>query len=71
MAKSEKENLSGLTDAQAKETMKFVLLGFFSFTAIATVAHYLTWLWRPWIPKEDGTYSMIEAGQTVIQSLIG
>lgn len=70
MAKSDKENLSGLTDAQAKEVMRFVLMGFWAFTGIAVVAHVLTWMWRPWIPGQNG-YSMLEAGQTVIQSMLG
>ena len=47
-------SLSGLTDGEAQEFHEFYIKGFGIFTAIAVVAHLLVWLWRPWIPPEEG-----------------
>ncbi|MBE7200339.1 MAG: light-harvesting protein [Parafilimonas terrae] len=42
-------SLSGLTRGEAKEFNKLFLLSFVIFTLIAVVAHYLVWIWRPWL----------------------
>ena len=47
-------SLSGLTDGEAQEFHQFYITGMLIFTAIAVVAHFLVWLWRPWIPPEEG-----------------
>jgi light-harvesting complex 1 beta chain len=39
---------SGLTEAEAREFHGYYMTGLIGFTAIAVVAHILTWLWRPW-----------------------
>ncbi|MEM9693449.1 MAG: light-harvesting antenna LH1, beta subunit [Myxococcota bacterium] len=69
MAK-DSNSLTGISDEQAQEIMKFVMMGFIGFTLIAVVAHYLTWQWRPWIPNPDGSYptGMIEAGQEALKA---
>ncbi|EGV19649.1 light-harvesting antenna LH1, beta subunit [Thiocapsa marina] len=41
-------NLSGLTDAQAKEFHEHWKHGVFSWVAIATVVHVVTWVYQPW-----------------------
>jgi light-harvesting complex 1 beta chain len=43
--------------------------GFTLFTGVAVVAHFLVWLWRPWIPGADG-YAALENATTVL-SMIG
>lgn len=43
------ESLSGLTPAEAQEFHKMFMMSFIVFTLIATVAHFLVWIWRPWI----------------------
>ena len=63
-------SLSGLTEGEAKEFHKIFVTSFIVFTGIAIVAHVLAWMWRPWLPGPDG-YSLLEAGQTVAQTLMG
>jgi len=42
-------SLTGLTDQEAKEFHGIFVQSFIIFTAIAIVAHFLVWLWRPWL----------------------
>jgi light-harvesting complex 1 beta chain len=42
-------SISGLTDDEAQEFHKYWVQGFVAFTAIAVVAHFLVWIWRPWL----------------------
>lgn len=44
-----KGSISGLTDDEAQEFHRYYIQGFVGFTAIAVVAHFLVWSWRPWI----------------------
>ena len=57
-------SLSGLTDGEAQEFHQFYITGMLIFTAIAVVAHFLVWLWRPWIPPEEG-YPVQEVSSVV------
>ena len=50
----EKVYMSGLTDSEAKELHEIYMKGFTLFTGVAVVAHFLVWLWRPWIPGDEG-----------------
>lgn len=61
---------SGLSDKQAQEFHKFFISGFMWFTAIAVVAHILVWMWRPWIPGKNGYTSMLDFGQSIMQTLL-
>ena len=47
-------SLSGLTDGEAQEFHKFYIQGMIIFTVVAVIAHFLVWLWRPWIPPVEG-----------------
>ena len=47
-------SLSGLTEPEAKEFHKIFVTSFIAFTAIAVVAHFLVWSWRPWLPGPHG-----------------
>jgi light-harvesting complex 1 beta chain len=42
-------SISGLTDDEAQEFHKYWVQGFVGFTAVAVVAHFLVWIWRPWL----------------------
>lgn len=67
-------SLSGLTEKEAMEFHGIVVRSFLIFTAIAIVAHFLVWSWRPWIPGPTG-YSALQDGATfalaTVSSLIG
>ena len=41
-------SISGLTDEEAQEFHTFWIQGTVAFTAVAVVAHFLVWAWRPW-----------------------
>ncbi len=51
-------SLSGLKQNEAREFHAVFVTSFIIFTAIAVVAHFLVWLWRPWFPGVEG-YSML------------
>ena len=60
--------LTGLSDAEAQEFHKIFMQSFIGFVAVAFVAHILVWLWRPWLPGEEG-YAMIEGAKHVLTFL--
>lgn len=64
-------SMSGLTEKEAQEFHKLFVTSFLVFTLIAVGAHVLAWMWRPWLPGTDGYGSLIEAGHTVAQTLLG
>lgn len=70
MADKDRQSLTGLTEHEAMEFHKFFLQGMLTFTAIALVAHFLVWLWRPWFPGVRG-YAALVDGVTAISSMIG
>lgn len=51
---SQSVSLSGLTEDEAKGFHRMFVVSFLGFLAIAIVAHYLVWQWRPWIPGAPG-----------------
>lgn len=61
---------SGLNSREAQEFHKFFMLGFILFTAIAVVAHFLVWQWRPWFPGIDGYAAVTDGAQMVVQSVL-
>lgn len=72
MSDTEQGTMSGLTAAEAKEFHKLFMSSFLGFTAVAAVAHFLVWLWRPWIPGPNGyTTSALDHVQTAITTLLG
>lgn len=64
------ESLSGLTAAEAKEFHRAFMTSFIIFTLIAVVAHFLVWMWRPWIPGPEG-YAALEEGIKLAGSYLG
>lgn len=65
-------SLSGLTRPEAREFNKFFLVSFIIFTVIAIIAHWLVWLWRPWLQQGVPTSqtSMMDIFHPVV-SLLG
>ncbi|MEO1102683.1 MAG: light-harvesting antenna LH1, beta subunit [Pseudomonadota bacterium] len=61
-------SLSGLTEQEAKEFHGVFMGSAVGFTLVAIIAHILVWLWRPWLPGEDG-YSSLMDGATSVASL--
>jgi light-harvesting complex 1 beta chain len=47
-------SLTGLNEDEAKSFGNMFVVSFLGFLAIAIVAHYLVWQWRPWIPGAQG-----------------
>ena len=49
------------------------ITSFIAFTVVAIIAHFLVWMWRPWIPGPKG-YALIDGATTAVHhalSLIG
>lgn len=59
---------SGLSSKEAQEFHTLFLTGFIGFTAVAVVAHFLVWMWRPWLPGPDG-YGALEGVQSLVTQL--
>jgi light-harvesting complex 1 beta chain len=59
---------SGLTEEEAKEFHSGFMLMFAIFTAIALVAHFLVWSWRPWIPGVSG-YKAVSLPDAIIHGV--
>lgn len=53
--------MSGLTENGAKEYHKLFMGSTFVYIAIAVVAHFLVWSWRPWFPGVEGYSSAIQS----------
>jgi light-harvesting complex 1 beta chain len=52
-------SLTGLDEDEAKSFGNMFVVSFLAFLAIAIVAHYLVWQWRPWIPGARGYPSAV------------
>ncbi len=63
--------ISGLTEAEAKEFHSLFTTSFLVFTAIAVVAHFLVWSWRPWLPGPNGYATSMLDGVNAVKSLFG
>lgn len=56
---------SGLTPDEAKEFHSGFMTMFAIFTAIAIVAHYLVWIWRPWISGSSGVKAAMDGAAQI------
>ena len=54
MADDRTGRISGLTEQEAQEFHGDLHDELHLFMAIAIVAHFLVWMWRPWLPGADG-----------------
>ncbi|MEM1376210.1 MAG: light-harvesting antenna LH1, beta subunit [Pseudomonadota bacterium] len=62
-------SLSGMTEGEAQEFSKFYYQGMTIFTVIAVIAHFLVWVWRPWIPGPEG-YAALENANQMVSALL-
>lgn len=61
-------SLSGLTEPEAKEFHKIFMSSFIIFTVVAVIAHFLAWMWRPWLPGPQG-YAMLDSVKDALTSV--
>ncbi len=61
---------SGLTDSEAREFHSIFITSFIGFVAVAIVAHFLVWSWRPWLPGPNGYTTSFLDGVTAITSFL-
>jgi light-harvesting complex 1 beta chain len=61
-------SLSGLTEPEAKEFHKIFMTSFIVFVVVAVIAHFLAWMWRPWLPGPDG-YAMLDSARDALSSV--
>ena len=59
MGVTDGSSLTGLNEDEAKSFGNMFVISFLAFLAIAIVAHYLVWQWRPWIPGAQGYPSAV------------
>jgi light-harvesting complex 1 beta chain len=64
-----RSSLSGLTEAEAQEFHGLFIKSFIAFLVVAIVAHFLVWLWRPWIPGPKG-YAMLDGVSTAVHGIL-
>lgn len=48
------DSLSGLTEHEAREFHGVFMSSFVIFLVVAVIAHFLAWMWRPWLPGPKG-----------------
>lgn len=65
---TEKSPYTGLTENEAQEFHGIFVTSFIIFTVVAIIAHVLAWMWRPWLPGEEGYASLQEGVTTVLSS---
>ncbi len=53
--------LGNVSDAEAKEFHNGFMMGFLIWLAVAVVAHYLVWLWRPWLTMKTAGLDIDQA----------
>ena len=58
-------SLSGLTEKEAREFHGVFMTSFTIFLVIAIVAHFLAWMWRPWLPGANGYTSLLESAHSL------
>ena len=59
-------SLTGLNEDEAKSFGNMFVISFLAFLAIAIIAHYLVWQWRPWIPGARGYPTNIPANVSML-----
>ena len=62
-------SLSGLTEAEAMEFHGLFVRSFIAFVVVAIIAHFLVWMWRPWIPGPKG-YAMLDGVSTAVHGVL-
>jgi light-harvesting complex 1 beta chain len=63
-------SLTGLSAHEAQAFHEIFMRSFLIFTGIAILAHILVWLWRPWLPGEEGYASLMDGATAVASAVI-
>lgn len=63
-------SLSGLSDSEAQEFHAIFMRSFGIFVGVAVVAHILAWLWRPWLPGEEGYSALLDGTSFAMTQLL-
>lgn len=61
--------LGNVSDAEAKEFHNGFMMGFIIWLAVAVVAHYLVWLWRPWLSTKMAGLDIDQAVSSITSML--
>lgn len=69
MVSNNPSSLSGFSEGEAQEFHKLFIQGFVIFVGVAIFAHFLAWMWRPWIPGPQGYASLNDVNQAVTSLL--
>ena len=65
-------SLTGLTPQEAREYHAAFMSSTLIYVAVAVIAHFLVWQWRPWFPGPNGygmTGEVPSIQQTVTQQI--
>ena len=62
--------LGNVSDAEAKEFHSGFMMGFMIWLAVAVIAHYLVWLWRPWLTTSKTAMIDIDQAVSTITSML-
>jgi len=63
-------SLTGLTESEAKEFHSIFMTSFIAFVVVALIAHFLAWMWRPWLPGEHGYSMLLDAAKVAMNSVM-
>lgn len=66
---SDRESMSGLTPDEAREFHEYYMKGLVLFVVVAIVAHFLTWIYRPWF--HSAASDLQQFASTTLTTLIG
>lgn len=63
-------SVSGLSEAEAKEFHGVFQTSFVVFVVVAVVAHIMAWMWRPWLPGENGYAALNDTTTGVVHAVV-
>lgn len=66
---SEAGTLSGMTEREAQEFNGLFVTSFIVFTVVAIVAHFLVWVWRPWLQTPEVSSASLETAKSILTML--
>lgn len=70
MMENTRSTITGLNDEEAREYHSFFVTSTIGYIAIAIVAHFLVWQWRPWFPSAKG-YALLEGAAASVTTMLG
>ena len=70
MMENKRSTITGLNEEEAREYQSFFVTSTIGYIAIAIVAHFLVWQWRPWFPRVKG-YALLEGAAASVTTFLG